>query len=532
MRLILALVLVLIAVMIAGGSEEPLKVFMANEILANISAGRPIELDHVIIMGNIGQPVIFKEEHAPRLFNTSFSKRIVSTIKIIDSVIFGSAYFENMIFDGLVDFSGTTFNGPASFKYSTFNDYVKFNNAHFNESADFGYISVFSNNSYFRDNPYISKRCIFNREAHFTYSYFNKSISFGQSQFNSIADFSHSHFEGDAYFLGSQFNSSAYFQESQFNGIADVSAKFNGVADFVDSQFNKDTYFNYAQFNSDAFFQRSQFNTSVFFGPDYRMEIKESLNPRSYYHRPTHIAAKFDKYADFIKSQFNYAYFTGCVFEGDADFRGSRFKNHAEFVESQFNSVADFSGSRFDGPLNFINIKFKNLSIDWISSIRNHDLFISDRLGYLLLIKHFKDIEDFEAADDCYYHYRNWRLFSEDQGWTKSFIDLIFLITCGYGVKPLNTIFLSILSILFFGFIYWRKGIIQRRRKRAIRTRESQSISYKDAVFYSTSIFFTLHPASSWNYSERWRYLIIFEDILGGVLMILFVVAVGHAIVR
>jgi hypothetical protein len=283
----------------------------------------------------------------------------------------------------------------------------------------------------------------------------------------------------------------ADFSESKFSGDADLrEAKFSGRADFGNSNFNGTAYFSGSQFNKDADFWSSNFKRYA--------DFSES---------------KFSGNADFSESKFN----------GRADFGSSSFKEDADFQGSNFTETANFKDSQFNKKLNFRFIGFNKLIFDWYS-IENHNLFTADKDSFILLINHFKNRGDFASADDCYYHYRNWRMNSESLFSINWFTDRIFLISCGYGVKPLYTIILSFVLILIFSFIYKRNGIVQKLGKNA---------SHMDALFFSASIFFTLPPTPTiWSYSERWRFFVLLEDTIGWILMTLFIVTMGNVILR
>jgi hypothetical protein len=58
------------------------------------------------------------------------------------------------------------------------------------------------------------------------------------------------------------------------------------------------------------------------------------------------------------------------------------------------------------------------------------------------------------------------------------------------------------------------------------------NVSLNDALYFSALVFFTLHPPHDWEYSKRWRYVVLFEDILGGVFITLFIVTLGNVMIR
>ena len=480
MRSALASVLLTsILIAAASGVDEPTRLVQAKEILNKIRYGEPVEYDHIIIKGDLrldqlGLTVryINRTEQELKLGLPENMISVPSSIRVNDSRIDGAVYFNNAIFLGAVDFSRSQFNDEAYFGTSQFDGYANFGFSRFLSEASF-------EDSQFKSyvNFWFSK---FGGDAVFKGCRFDRIVSFRESQFESYANFWRSQFNRDVIFRNARFNEDASFEDTQFKGHADFRySQFDGGAYLMHSCFNNVTDFSEAYFNGAASFKDSLFNDD--------------------------------------------AHFDNSQFENNADFRNSQFSDHADFNCSCFNRSADFTLSRFDKTLDYTGTEYKNLNLNWFS-VRNHYGFSSDRYGYLSLVKHFKDVEDYESADDCYYHYRIWRLRYDDQSWSKGLIDFVFLISCGYGVKPLHTIFLSFILILLFGLIYRRNEIVQQQGL--------QSISYRDAIFFSASIFFTLPPVPGWRYSERWRYLIIFEDILGWVLMTLFVVTMSHVMLR
>ena len=349
-------------------------------------------------------------------------------------------------------------------------------------------------------------------------------VNFERTKFLKDADFSGSQFMQDAILSGSQFMGDADFSESKFNGNADLrEAKFSGRADFGNSKFNGTVYFSGSQFSKDADFWSSNFKRyadfqSTNFREDsdfWRANFNDIANFQS---------SNFKRYADFSESKFSgNADFSESKFNGRADFGSSSFNEDADFQGSNFTETANFKDSQFNKKLNFRFIGFNKLIFDWYS-IKNHNLFTADKDSFIILINHFKNMGDVASADDCYYHYRNWRKTSDSLFSINWFTDRIFLISCGYGVKPLYTIILSFVLILIFSFIYKRNGIVQKLGKNA---------SHMDALFFSASIFFTLPPTPTiWSYSERWRFFVLLEDTMGWILMTLFIVTMGNVILR
>jgi len=247
-----------------------------------------------------------------------------------------------------------------------------------------------------------------------------KSVRFEKTRFDGTVSFNDSVFQKDASFVESLFGQMASFEDAQFQSGIDLErtrfescaiflhAIFSaGVQSFRDCRFQEAACFNYAAFNS----QRSVFSGANFNGP------------ASFWH------AKFD---------------------GDADFTGAYFSQPADFNFVQFNSSSSFLGSRFASDLFLNSAKFKNLKISWDSIGMR---LVTDGPTYISLIKNFRELEQFEDADDCYYHYRDWKRSNRPLGWAK-FFDYLAWLSCGYGIRWYHTILTGLFMILLFGIYY------------------------------------------------------------------------------
>ena len=176
------------------------------------------------------------------------------------------------------------------------------------------------------------------------------------------------------------------------------------MAEFQMSEFREEASFNFADFNVD----QTIFENSKFWGN-----------------------------ANFQQAKFN----------GEAVFLGAQFKNIADFSECHFNASSQFLGTRFDKELYFYNVKYKIFDINW-DSIRNK--LISDEQGYILLINSFKEMGEFENADNCYYQFREWKRENRPPHDLEGTVwDSLAWISCGYGVRWTHPILLRNSHFLF-----------------------------------------------------------------------------------
>ncbi len=265
----------------------------------------------------------------------------------------------------------------------------------FRNSEIYGIIDL---NNTILDRPAVFERTIFHGPAYFF-----------QTRFRGGVNFSHSQFDKAALFRGCLIERSAEFGE----------ARFRDVSDFRKSYISADT----ANFRGSRFEGTANFIATRFYVEDANFEWAYFRGPARFWHS---------------------------TFGDLANFRGSYFEDIADLYEAQFNDTADFFGAKFEKDLYFNDVKFRIFRVQWAS--------IGDKLKcngppYLLLIKNFKDLEQFEDADSCYYQYRNWKRDGRSLGWPMVF-DYLAWISCGYGVRWHHPIISGFIVILLFGFYF------------------------------------------------------------------------------
>jgi uncharacterized protein YjbI with pentapeptide repeats len=242
--------------------SSDLKEVPAEEIIAKIKMGEPVEYDHVFIRGrfetsNLNLP---KE-------NDKFI--ISSSVKITNSCVNCRIFLNNILFSGAVDFSGSQFSGDVVFILSQFKGDALFidsrfcRGVHFTEAQFFG--TAYFLNAQFIEGAYFSGSH-FSGNALFLESQFSGTANFSESLFRGRAVFGGAQFRGDATFYKSLFKGTACFGGAQFGGKVDfLDARFGGDADFSESQFNGTAYFWAVQFDGDADFSASQFMGDALF---------------------------------------------------------------------------------------------------------------------------------------------------------------------------------------------------------------------------------------------------------------------------
>ena len=520
-------ILVVLLALTTGAVADPgpenymLNVVQASEILSIIESGAPVNVSRAKIIGDLS---IYKSNLSslssgrarPEEEHTIF---INIPVKIIDSEIQGSVDFSNVVFSNTIQFTETIFEKNVKFEGTLFNSSVDFRGAQFDEGAYFG-IAEFLDVSDF-------SACQFRKITNFNSAQFSNSAEFGEAQFDGGAYFVTAKFLDGADFGACQFRKIANFDSAQFSNYAYFSySKFNGDAQFADSQFNRDAYFSVAQFENESNFEMAHFSRDVYFKD-----------------------ARFKKIAKFEKSQFDgYALFSQSIFDKDAHFRGAHFGGVSDFSNVEFNTNAYFENTQFNDSFYLSNSKFNRLHIHW-SSIE--DKLVYNGPAYLDLIKNFENLEEFNDADKCYYQFRRIIQADEDLGWSKVG-DVLAWLSCGYGVRPGYTVAWCFVLIIFFGIILWAgKGlqedsdyahtpkksldtIKQKNKKKLYDVRDdAYSVKLLESIYLSAIVFFhTYHPRCAVPSKEWSKWLILVEDIIGWLLLALFLVALANVIVR
>ena len=478
---ILLTLLTLKSVAVDPASFQPIpNVVQASKILGDIENGVGVNVSNAVVIGDLSVsrlklPAINSD--LVRDFNLSSANDLILIgvpVRIAESEIQGKVDFSNVLFSNSTEFTGNVFEKEANFEETHFA-----------------------------------------KPAHFRASQFEDNAIFLSDKFIDGADFGESQFNGIAYFSGAQFCNYASFRDVKFKGDGQLSGiHFCNDAYFSDTQFDEDCYFGGTRFEKNAYFKVAQFHFVNF------------------------EKSQFSGYVGFAEAKFyDNTYFRGVQFCGISDFSDAEFYEDAHFEEAQFEASFDLSRSKFDRLYVFWN------DID--------EVLVYDGSTYLSLIRNFKNQELFNDADECYYKYRRISQANKNFGWSKVG-DILAWLSCGYGVHPGYTLIWCMAFIILFGIIIWAGNGVQIdvdhdhsrsfsslgynfNYSKRIRKKQSEitSISLLDSIYFSALIFFhTLHP-SSWRPSKRWSlWLILFEDIVGWLLLALFLVALANVIIR
>ena len=537
------LVYLVFSTMPIGGQAQEVKELTkvnAEDILQQIQKGEDVNFEDIRIMGELNLSKI-KLETIPNEYKYRKNnhiglecelKVVKSNITIKDSffeddVIFSNTYFKknidftNTYFSKRTDFRGVVCNKSANFIGANFNNYAGFGGASFDGVADFRY-SIFNDNADFGDASFNYARfwgTNFSAGADFCIASFNNSVAFINARFNGYSDFGHANFSGGANFMLTSFSGhklSAALIDELPKGIHSIYFRVDRNVDYVFTYFGGGTNFRGVKFGDDAIFKVVNFNNICDFS-----------------------FAEFDSKVNFQNTNFNdITDFRNARFSGDADFTDARFNGDADFTDARFNGDADFTDARFNNIVSFSDnfakvvylngIYFENMRVDWTSL--EHNLFY-DGPTYIKLIKNFREMEQFDDADNAYFKYRT--LSQNNKKWLSvSWLSDEFMrISCGYGVKPQRTIVLCAVIILIFAIFNWKGKCIKQKEDHEEDGQKDGDVSISEALYFSMVTFVTL----GWGDHRPiglCRIYALLEAFVGWILLALFLVTLANVMIR
>jgi hypothetical protein len=217
-------------------------------------------------------------------------------------------------------------------------------------------------------------------------------------------------------------------------------------------------------------------------------------------------------------------------------------------LESVFAHNVQLSGASFapNSRITLQHAEFTKIEARWPVL---EGRLVYNGAAYLALVRSYKNMEWFDDADDCYYRYRksaqrekNILVYGElshrgipSINWSKA-LDILALISCGYGVRPRHTVFLSIILIALFGIAFWiGEGVveepIEQSTGRVFISLSDQGFCLVDGLYFSAMVF-TAKTQVKWYPVGLFRYVATIESILGWLLMALLLVTLGRTMIR
>jgi len=270
-------------------------------------------------------------------------------------------------------------------------------------------------------------------------------------------------------------------------------AVFSGLVDFDGTTFTKAANFSGSHFQEDAGFSDAEFQVEANF-----------------------TRAHFAIDANFSRAKFN-----------DADFGRSRFEKHFYLANAKVYTLKLSDAVFSEGSsIHLKDFNFNRIAVRW-NSIKEHIPYNGS--VYLTLTKNFRNLEQFEDQDDCYYQYRKQKQARSHKTFPKLF-DRLAWISCGYGVRPSHTILLSVAIILLFTGIFWAVGALQPDGGQQ-QVNDKASVSLNDAFYFSSMQFLGKTP-QNFSIIEGYEVLTVIETLLGWLLMALFLVTLSRVMLR
>jgi hypothetical protein len=462
-----------------GAAEQ--KVVPASDILFKISKGIAVDYDNITIEGDVSPKDDLPTIERKIKGENYRSKLIDSPIRITNSIIQGTFELKDSTLIVPINMNNTIFLNEADFTNSRFCSTADFSGAHFTKAAMVAF------------------------------SEFEKGANFNKADFGSITTFDNVVFNGNAFFQDASFLGQSMMNDIEFRGEAFFrDASFSGDVNMRGSNFLSRGYFDGAAFMKEANFDYVVFDKYTGFE---NAEFKGDASFNS---------------TLFVKNKTTggLARFTDAHFIEDADFYNATFFNKTSFVRTYFDKTVGFEDAEFKEGVSFNDSRFSHMRIGWDAL---DGQLAYDGPTYLAMIKNFKDMEQFEDADDCYYVYR-----SESQsrkGIGLSWIyDFMAWITCGYGVQPMWIVGWVIIMISFFTILY-KNGSGIKKKDAAGRVDNSSKLFYDESLYLSTMVFTGQKP-DDMQAQGRYKYAIIAERIMGWFFMALFLVVLGRMMIR
>jgi uncharacterized protein YjbI with pentapeptide repeats len=257
----------------------------ADEIVRMVADGQPVELDNTIVIGDLD---LHEIEQVPRTFTCT------------RCAFGGSIRASNVIFERMVDLSGSTIAKGIDFGGAIFRDAFLMRDSGGRRAQVVGPVSFSLAN--------FGGRAIFDRAQ------FEKDVDFRVAQFGGDSSFADVSILGDA-----RFDSATFEGRAQFNGFPATSATFGGLAGFTNSTFKEKADFRQRDFAGPAMFDGVSFDSVDF------------------------TLAKF----------FEDATFDGASINGSGVFRSTRFLEDLWFRGTVLRGLTDFQTVSIDGSGDF-----------------------------------------------------------------------------------------------------------------------------------------------------------------------------------
>ncbi|MCJ7459636.1 MAG: hypothetical protein MUP17_11685 [candidate division Zixibacteria bacterium] len=356
------------------------------------------------------------------------------------------------------------------------------------------------------------RHSIFSDTIDFQYCYFIEKMNFFDDSLNRAVSFYYVTFGKDATFSGT------VFEIASFSGCT-----FGQAALFEKARFSRWANFSWTIFNEEVNFSLVNFPTDYQQTIRFRqLEFLGRLGPEHWRGIP--------------------------ITAWGAWFIRTHFKGDVYFDNTNFGGYADFRWATFSRVVLLIPQELKKILISW-KQLEGH--LVYERSANYGLMKLFEEQRMLDDADGVY-------LFLKDQERMEKpkllrYLEYwLFKMPFGYGVKPLNTLYLSIIIVIIFALFYSKPYAIkeierqfwyQRMRRLSQDVPNSFWKRFYNALYFSVHTFI-IGVVSNWNPTDKYlintrriklfkfRTLSMIEGVLGWVLLAVFIVILTRKFIR
>ncbi len=455
----------------------------ATDVLERIEKGLPVNLDNVIIDGdldvsNLNLPIIAIERSYSETAWGGISENlwvISAPIRITNSVINGSVSFNNALFRDTVEFDSTIFNDNVEFRGNILDGETRFIGTQFKRFTSFICTKFNNNVTYFVNATFL-------HNADFRETKFNGHGSFGIAKFRGVVLFSDAEFNETAFFQNAKFDGKAIFERCRFNGSADFSlAEFGDDAEFVDSSFNSSIYL-------------------------YKMIFKR-------------LAVKWSSISDGLETDSStyLSLINNFKVLGQFEDADNCYYQYRKWIQNKRNW-----GFNRDGLYKFID----NIScISFGYGVRpGNAIILSIELIIILGVLYWLSNGIYKSSTPKTKR-ENISIWSISRCYNNLSRKAI-LLTIPSELPKNSRLMLKIKKNMWFIIKSTQQAILNLWNKPFI-----MQLSLGDALYFSTMVFVS-RPPQFWFPRGKWRYLVMIEGIMGWMLLALFIVALTRTTVR
>ena len=260
----------------------------ADEIVRTVADGQPVELDGMVIIGDLDLHEV---------------ERVARTFTCTRCTFGGSIRASNVIFERMVDLSGSTVAGDVDFSGAIFRD------AFLMRALDGRSAGV--------TGPVSFSLASFGGRANFEGAAFGSDVDFRVAQFGGEASFADASFARDVLF-----DSATFGAMTRFNASPTTDAAIGGTARFTAATFQQKADFRQRQFLGQVLFDGASFEVADF------------------------TLARF----------FDDVTFDGATIEGTGVFRSTRFRGDLKFRNVILRGPTDFQTASIRGTADFSQV--------------------------------------------------------------------------------------------------------------------------------------------------------------------------------